>query len=272
MVQPEFGEAQLQFAANLAILRAIYGNYPIHYWPLPIIPTLPEEFDLGWDTGFFFNWLPLPRPYNNGGCNFFIQYKLSNEYNSTQSRLYKHWHSSYFNFRIPHRKERKDDFHQFDNLRAIAKKGYSVFYATNSFIKLSELGVLYKNSNLLNRMPFLDVSKVKRRHVHVSFTTTSSNFLLHSRSEEINMAFWEGVQSSLNRQEPSPLGKDNENMFALLKQFISDLYEGVSERIDHAYHQINEIEGDFRPLRKFLFLRSAFFQILGLHLHRYVRK
>lgn len=75
MIEPNFGEGQLQQCVNSEIAaRALYAYGT---WCHPVIITLPEELDLGWDSGFFLPWVLIPASTKNLGCNFFVQYKLS---------------------------------------------------------------------------------------------------------------------------------------------------------------------------------------------------
>ena len=266
MNQPEFGESQLQAVVNNAILRAIYGNH-LHRWPIPLIPTLLDEHGLGWDTGFFFNHLHLHPLQDNHGCNFFIQYKLSNEYSNNKSRFYKYWNASYFGFRIPYRRDGKYDFNQFKRLKKISRNGYPVFYVTNSITRTAELQTLWRNNALLNQTPFLDVSLIKGKHLNVSFSNTSKHFLLHSSPEENPKMFWEKVQRFLSEQTFSHLGEGNSKLFELLKSLLYS--EDIGSEVDSEYRGINELPEIFRAPFKFLFLRSVFFRIFGLSLQRY---
>lgn len=98
MLRPNFSESQLQQLINTEIVMFLYANRGSTY--LPIIVSLLEEFFLGWDTGFYFPWLgPPPHP-DHRGCNFFIQYKLSELIEGPRGREYSLWHCPYLRFHI----------------------------------------------------------------------------------------------------------------------------------------------------------------------------
>ena len=186
MIKPNFSESQLQQLVNTEITMFCYSRFrPMEcWWFHPIIIDLIEEDELGWDSAFYFPWL-LIRP-DNSGVNFFIQYKLSKLIEGRRGREWKHWNSSYLRFQIPYTikdkltKKYSDDFSQFNALKKLANKGYPVFYATNHTVERYELFHLASSQRLLSEVPFLDVSSVNRLHKKVTFTETSSHFLLHS--------------------------------------------------------------------------------------------
>jgi hypothetical protein len=142
MRDPNFSESQLQQAVNTAFIRYVLEKHGI--WVFANIPSLIDEFDLGWDSAFHFPWLPhLPQP-DHQGSNFFIQYKLSGELTSPGAKEWQHWNSAYFRFKIPHSTKDStgsfvDDYHQWDRLKELANQNYPTFYATNSTLTLMRL-------------------------------------------------------------------------------------------------------------------------------------
>lgn len=105
MAFPNFSEAQLQSAINTAL--AIHLNKHYDYPLFVIIPSLRAEFLFGWDNGFYLTKTSKGQS-NQEGCNFFIQYKLSDQLTKSNASQWSYWNERHFRFKIPHN---KDDFH-----------------------------------------------------------------------------------------------------------------------------------------------------------------
>lgn len=191
MPEPNFSESQLQAASNLAYadeIRQRTGQIPF-----PFVPSLPAEFLLGWDTAFDLDWIRyrLSGSFSrlHKGCNFFLQYKLSNLIdNPGRSKEWATWSKPYFRFQIPHKIKidgrYRNDFHQWTRLKEIASTGVPTFYATNTMLEERELKELFESRQLLDRIALLDIAPVKRKHIHVSFSDPFYKFALHSTPED----------------------------------------------------------------------------------------
>ena len=178
----DFGEGQLQMLVNLEIVRHVIALH--NHFPIPIVPTLPEEFLLGWDTGFNFPFVPILPSQENRSCNFFIQYKISEIVEGHGGGQYHHWHEEYYRFTIPHYVSSnangyQPDYHQFHALSALSQS-FPVYYATNSTVYLDDLAQAARQNNLLNRIPLVDVAEVVDEHTYVTFTQSSPHFVLCS--------------------------------------------------------------------------------------------
>lgn len=243
MLEPNFSESQLQQAANSAFIRSIavsQGGLLFAH-----ILSLPDEFLYGWDTAFYLDWLPHPPLSEHAGCNFFIQYKLSNQYTSSGAGEWNDWRQEYFRFKIPHKAKNTagkyvDDYHQWDSLKALATKGYPTYYATNATLDKSALMTAYEVGVLLNVVPLLDVRTVKGVHKHVTFTPTSGNFKLHSELEESPAIAFSAAMESLREEPQISIGEANERLLSTLSQigqtdpsWIEDL-----ARINRSFSQV----------------------------------
>lgn len=221
MRDPNFSESQLQQAVNTAFIRYVFEKHGI--WVFANVPSLIDEFDLGWDSAFHFPWLPHhPHP-NHEGSNFFIQYKLSGELTSSGAKEWQHWSSEYFRFKIPHSTKDSagnfvDDYHQWDRLKDLANNNYPTFYATNSTLSKDNLRNASKAGTLLNDIPLLDVRGVRALHKHVTFTPTSTIFLLHSEKEESYKTSFAAAIKKLSEEKTTPLNKASENLYRFLKE------------------------------------------------------
>ena len=189
MREANFSESQLQQAVNTAYIRHVYETHGV--WVFANVPSLIDEFDLGWDSAFHFPWFPCPPLPDHEGCNFFIQYKLSGELASAGAKEWKHWKTKYFRFKIPYSTKDSfgkfvDDYHQWDRLKELSNEGYPTFYATNSTLNKDDLRCASREGTLLNDVPLLDVREVDSLHKYVTFTSTSTFFLMHSDKEESN--------------------------------------------------------------------------------------
>ena len=183
MREPNFSESQLQQAVNTAFIRRVFERYG--FWAFAHVPSLPTEFALGWDTAFHLPWLPHAPSPDDEGCNFFLQYKLSGELTSPGAKEWSSWSQQYFRFKIPHSTRDSagkfiEDYHQWERLKALADKNYPTFYATNSTLRKAELQNSLQAGTLLDLIPLLDIRTVKAAHKHVTFTTISTTFALHS--------------------------------------------------------------------------------------------
>jgi hypothetical protein len=99
MVKPNFSECQLQQLVNNEIVINLLQSK--NKYVIPKIPSLPEEYKLGWDTGFYFPWLGILHNPKHKGCNFFLQYKISSEIGK-KGNQYSYWSAPYYRFQIPY--------------------------------------------------------------------------------------------------------------------------------------------------------------------------
>ena len=79
MGEPNFSESQLQQAVNTAYIRHVYEQSG--QWIFVNVPSLIDEFDLGWDSGSYFPWYPQMPHHDHEGCNFLFStnYLLSGQ-------------------------------------------------------------------------------------------------------------------------------------------------------------------------------------------------
>ena len=221
MRDPNFSESQLQQAVNTAFIRYVFEKHGIWVWGN--VPSLIDEFDLGWDSAFYFPWLPhLPHP-DHEGSNFFIQYKLSGELTSAGAKEWLHWNTAYFRFKIPHSTKDStgsfvDDYHQWDRLKDLANQNYPTFYATNSTLSKDDMRNASKAGTLLDDIPLLDVRGVVSLHKHVTFTPTSTSFLLHSEKEESSKASFAATIEKLSEERTTSLNKASDSLLRFLKE------------------------------------------------------
>lgn len=185
MIEPDFGEFQLQQLFNNELARKLPA-----FGIQPIIPTQPEEKDLGWDTGFYIPGLKTPDPLQKN-CNLFLQYKLSKIVIGSQGGQWRYWRRPYFRFRIAmwkntgHPGGNYPDFHQYEALKRLADNGYPTFYVTNSTVDLGEL-IAWANSKVLtDHNPTLDIRNISDRHIVATFTDDSNHFFLDSNPEKL---------------------------------------------------------------------------------------
>lgn len=221
MPEPNFSESQLQQAANTAFIRTVFEAHGT--WPFAHILSLPDEFLYGWDTAFYLDWLPLPPAQDHAGCNFFIQYKLSNQYVSSGAAEWSCWKREYFRFKIPHSTKDAggklvDDYHQWDRLKHLANKKYPTYYATNATLSKTTLMSSLELGTLLNEVPLLDVRRVGGVHKHVTFTPTSGTFRLHSDMEEVSTVSYSTAIDFLRAEPQSYVGEANAQLIAALRE------------------------------------------------------
>ena len=258
MLEPNFSESQLQQATNSAFIRKIAESHG--KWLFAHILSLPDEFLYGWDTAFHLDWLPHPPLLDHAGCNFFVQYKLSNQYTSPGASEWSSWKQEYFRYKIPHNAKDAagkyvDDYHQWDRLKALASSDYPTYYATNATLDKSTLMTAYDAGTLLNDVPLLDVRGVKGVHKHVTFTPTSGNFKLHSELEESPAIAFAAAIESLRDEQQLSIGEANEKLLSALSE-IDQTDEHWSQdlvRINQSFSQL--VPRRFLPLAKHQALR-----------------
>lgn len=221
MRDPNFSESQLQQAVNAAYIRHIFETRG--QWAFAHVPSLFDEFDLGWDSAFYFPWLHYPPENDHEGCNFFIQYKLSGQLTSAGAKQWVFWNAEYFRFKIPHSTRDEngafiDDYHQWDRLKGLADNGYPTFYATNSTLSKNEIIAESNAGTLLNSTPVLDVRLVANQHKLVTFTPGSDHFLLHSEKEETKKHIFSNVTELLSEQSFEHPRESNANLLKMLNK------------------------------------------------------
>lgn len=226
MLEPNFSESQLQEAVNSALIRFIFEERG--EWAFANVPSLFDEFELGWDSAFYFPWISHPLLEEHEGCNFFIQYKLSYELTTRGAGQWEDWNEAYLRFKIPHSTKGSDgkyldDYHQWKRLKSLANDNYPTFYATNSTLSKDTLKEVSKNGNLLAETPFLDVRDITLRHKHVTFTSSSNFFLLHSEIEKSTKVTFENILGNLKESRKTSLSESNGLLYKSLKEL--EIYE-----------------------------------------------
>jgi|APCry1669188910_1035180.scaffolds.fasta_scaffold13259_2 hypothetical protein len=225
MTEPDFSESQLQQAANAEFIdqvKALNGHKLFVR-----VPSLVEENNLGWDSAAYLPWAPELPSDSDHGCNFFLQYKLSNELNSPGAKEWHEWLKPYFRFRIPHRSKDDDgklfdDYQQWERLKALADKGYPTYYATNATLKVSVLMKAYENGEMLKLVPLLDVRGVRQKHKHVTFTDIAKNFSMHSEREEAQRMGFNDLLEKLIGSEKVTLKVAVDKLILTLKAMSGD--------------------------------------------------
>lgn len=226
MLEPNFSESQLQEAVNSAFIRLIFEERG--EWAFANVPSLFDEFLLGWDSAFYFPWLPYPILEDHEGCNFFIQYKLSCELTTRGAGQWEDWGEPYLRFKILHStkgpdNKHQDDYHQWERLKELANKNYPTFYATNSTLSKDTLRKLSKNGYLLRNTPFLDVRNIAYLHKYVTFTRNSDFFLLHSEIEKSSKVDVDVILARLQETKKLSMPESNRVLYKSLKELeVSD--------------------------------------------------
>jgi len=269
MREPNFSESQLQQATNTAFIRRVVEQHGV--WSFAHVPSLIAEYDLGWDTAFFLPWLPHAPSPDDEGCNFFIQYKLSGELTSPGAKEWATWSSPYLRFKIPHSTKSPagafiDDYHQWDRLKVLAGKNYPTFYATNATLQKSDLQHHLAAGTLLDHIPLLDVRTVTGVHKHVTFTSTSSGFALHSEKEEVpKLTFSQGIEKVAS-SEQTTLRSSTERLIASLRDLPAG-DDGWNQDLSRLYDQsANGVPRRLRDWRQYLQLDYFVRQHLGAQL------
>jgi hypothetical protein len=250
MREPNFSESQLQQAVNTAFIRHVFEKSGV--WVFANVPSLIDEFDLGWDSAFDFPWYRHPSLPDHEGCNFFIQYKLSGKLTSAGAKEWGHWKTEYFRFKIPHSTKDSsgkfvDDYHQWDRLNDLANKGYPTFYATNATLSKDALRSASQAGNLLNDIPLLDIRGVASLHKYVTFTSSSTFFLMHSEKEESSRVSFATAIERLSDNKTAFIEEAAESLLLSLQE-IGGNDEGWNmdlQRIGQVRN--NQVPRSFRP-------------------------
>jgi hypothetical protein len=275
MIEPDFREPQLQQTINGAFL--LWGQDQGSGFLHPVVPSLPEEKLLGWDSAFFFPWL-VPGPnYQHHGCNFFLQYKISVVVEGHNGGQYADWNQSYYRFKIPHNTkvggQYVTDYHQLHVLQGIASQQYKVYYATNQVTSRHDLFSQAEAGTLLDNTPFLSVSHVQRDHYYVTFTPTSPHFFLHSEAEECRRHSFEMLSTHLRQAKRRPLGRDNQMIFEAVLPFLKEI-RGTETYIDHFMSLDGDVQLDgpdrrLAEMRQWFMLRAGMRRFFDLELMRF---
>lgn len=265
METPNFGECQLQQCINTEFSLLARNNHKKHI--SAVVPTLTKEKVLGWDSGFFFPWLSYVPLDDQQGCNFFLQYKLSTLMVGHAAKQYSDWEEPYFRFKIPHG---KNDYHQYEALRALAVRNCEVYYATNQVTTREELFALAENQNLIDNTPFLDVRDVTQHHRHVTFTATSDHFFLHSEPVQVKRLTGNAFIERVAYGRARPFAEDNALVFEIICEQLGD-----SEMVGgfvRAYERLQsseDISQRKQQAQRFVFLQAALMRYFNIAMMRY---
>ena len=275
MGKPNFGECQIQQCLNSEFTLWARGEHKRHV--SAVVPTLTKEKALGWDSGFFFPWLPYVPLADQNGCNFFLQYKLSTLMVGTNAKQYSDWREPYFRFKIPHEKKVNrhtvDDFHQYEALRALSKKQCEVYYATNQVTTRDELLDLAENQNLIDNTPFLDVRDVTAPHYYATFTTSSEHFWLHSEPTYARRVPGQQLKERVVGGEARSLAKDNTLLFEIVCELLANTPALRRELL--AYEKIGtwtRCSNEELEAQRFVFLQAALIRYFNISMIRFWRQ
>lgn len=265
MIRPDFSEAQLQQLINTEI---VFTLYRMHGKIFPSIVLFPwEEALLGWDTGYYFPWLKRPPHFNHKGCNFFIQFKISELIEGRKGREYKQWQCPYMRFHLyyltkdPEQDRYVYDFSQFNILKNLSAENYPVYYSTNHILSHTELLGLANTITLLNVIPFLDITNIGSNHRSVTFTQNSPHFILYSEPEEIKITKWDQLLNTVKAGKSTDLTDDTK----ILSEFI--LRYEYDKKIDDTYGILAEMEKAKTLPAEILILAKA--HVISKYLKRY---
>jgi hypothetical protein len=221
MMKPDFHEGQLQQCLNNAFVSwgLEYSGSPVH----PVVPSLHEEADLGWDTGFYLPWLSSVRLSAHLGCNFFIQYKLSEYIKSPAGKERQDWGSPYYRFRLYHGEKSNPDRHQLIALKDLTEINTNVYYATNQVARRNDLFTVVESGKLLDKTPFLAVCDIMEDHDVATFTPDSDYFWLHSEARRCQKYSIRDMRSHILQSQFRPLAADNELVFEAIRPLIEQM-------------------------------------------------
>ena len=213
MIEPNFCELQLQQMVNSEIFNRFHG-----FALSPIIPIVVPQFyedQWGWDTGLFLPWFGRGLQ-NQKGCNFFIQYKLSNKYDTSSALGWESWEAPFYKFNLGYRRKRRWDFVQRNHLIELSENGFITIYVTNNVVDFSELTRIAVHGELCSELPVLQVTDVLKRHKTVTFTEHADQFCLHS---EIERAERSSVIKIFESVKPTEFNNDLNTVVKVLSRF-----------------------------------------------------
>jgi len=260
--RPNFSESQLQAMVNLELSLIAAGGNPALVWKyFPRLPSTVQEALLGWDSAFFFPWVPLPPHPHQLGCNFFIQYKLAERIASPRGREYRSWKAPYLRFRIPY--DSKDDhgtyfidYSQFDLVKDISEGGYPTYYVTNPVTDYGNLSALADSQNLRSEAPFFSVGEIPGHHEILSFTRTSTHGLLHSEPKRLASQRADEVLSRVretSRQRPGDLVPRLSRMVMAARERVR--FKELPD-LEQELQQLSEVPENLRLLASALVTRQ----------------
>lgn len=271
MIEPNFGESQLQQIVNTALTQFTYDNYG--GYAHPIIPTLVAERMLGWDSGFHFPWLPYLPIEDQEGCNFFIQYKQSTFIEGTRGAQRSVWNQKYFRFKIPHTVKQNGlyvkDFHQYESLKLLSDNDCEVYYATNHLTDRDQLFEEASSGVLLDRIPFMDLRDMPGQHTYATFTSESDHFYLHSDPVKVGRLKGVDIFEKISEFKKVPLEQSNDQLFSNLRR-LSEKNRLLGDYLE-SLGSLDEVDLPSplsRQILRFNALRFAYRNYLNLHIYR----
>jgi hypothetical protein len=220
MIEPGFCEAQLQQLVNSEFgvrLRRLGLR------PIPIIPSLPEECKLGWDTGFYISRGNLPAPSSDTeGCNLFIQYKLAIVIEQ-RGRNFAYWGEPYFQYKMAYSKRNNGytyDYKQIQALFSLTQRGYPCFYIANETTELEDVIAWAESDRLISNCCIIDVRDMQGQHRFVTYTRGSDKCLLSSDTFEVQrVRTFDALISEAKMAKVTSLREDKESLKMILSDF-----------------------------------------------------
>ena len=278
MEEPNFSEGQLQQLTNTEIFNLVsapssHGRSSATRYAsgdvfasrgagpppmgIPILITPWLESLLGWDTAFWFPWLGVPHTDpDQMGCNFFIQYKLSDRHESRYAKGWKHWQQPFLRFHLGYRRRQRWDYSQRNALERLSSSGFRVVYVTNHVLDSTDLFNLATADRLCTELPVLRVVPGLTRHGYVTFVPTGANFILHSKKEPVEVTH---LKPLINSLEPSTLTEDFPKLVKVIKSFEEEA--GIRENgYTAALQRLPEVRAEDKGVQAML---------LGIFLRRY---
>jgi hypothetical protein len=262
MQEPNYCEAQLQQMTNTEMFNLLRSQGIFNSFPRIIPPHLEDLW--GWDTGFFLPWLGLGHT-SQLGCNLFIQYKLSNEYNGRRSQGWQVWQQSFFRFNLGYRRHRRWDFNQRNHLVMLSNQGYAVVYITNHVLDFNDLANLARQDQLCSSLPVLRVDRTISRHKRVSFTANSTQFSLHSNMEKASRVTITKVLSDIRT---TTLDTDINTIIEILSHYE----EATGFKEETLKQAITRLEGSALEYLRPYIVQSFLHKYLNVYWLRFLRR
>jgi hypothetical protein len=260
--EPNFNEYEFAQLVNFGIIQELIINGGVRSFSMP---TPQQEARKGFDIGYLIPWLNSPHHTRNRGCNIFFQYKLSTEIDG-RGNYYPFWKTDYFKFCIPYRKYDRagrlyDDYNQFQKLKNLSQR-YLVYYATNSITNFHEMIVLLNSNSLLGQVPALDIKGINK-HKHVTFTSSSNHFKLHSDTIEVKKQSIKELFTIAKKEEKTDFYKDVSFLMDLIISIEKEKQPPKKESFSFHLEKIeNYKEEDIFQIKTIL---------VSQYLHRYLK-
>jgi hypothetical protein len=207
-----------EFTFGYAFLHEQTINHEHDLIAAPILPSLQEEANVGWDAR-------LPTH----GTDFYFQFKLSDYLSRSNATFIRNgsYQRSYYRIAL----HRNNSNRQHQRLKELSINNPNTFYVVPEFNHIDEFNAAFLNRQIISQsrlIPLADCEEIADNQQHyITFQQGDENWILHSEKKMHKKSmFGKNILTIYKESKPSWKTLD--------KNYAIDLYDKTSEKISKA--------------------------------------